>query len=189
MRNKKNLRFLSTITKTLVYILPLIFTFFYNAKAEESIELEPVIVSATRISQEEPSERFEIRSSDSIMFEDDEASHYTSASQALKTHTLTDVRTRGPYGVQADISLRGAPFEENLVLLDGVSLNDPQTGHHNMSLPFTLYDIERVDVTYGPASSVYGSGAMGGALNFVTKKPSDKLSFFGSLPHCVGKHV
>jgi iron complex outermembrane receptor protein len=81
-----------------------------------------------------------------------------------------DVRARGIEGVQADVSIRGSSFEQTLILLDGVKLMDPQTGHHNMNLPVNLNDIERVEVLKGQASSIYGSNAMGGVINFITKK-------------------
>src|ERR1035437_7662019 len=62
-----------------------------------------------------------------------------------------DLRTRGLEGFQADISLRGSSFEQTLILLDGVKLNDSQTGHHNMNLPVNMNDIERVEILKGQA--------------------------------------
>lgn len=79
-----------------------------------------------------------------------------------------DVRQRGPGGVQADVHLRGAGFEQTTVLLNGVRMNDPQTGHHNMDLPVTVADIERIEVLQGDASSLYGPGAVGGVINIIT---------------------
>lgn len=81
-----------------------------------------------------------------------------------------DVRARGLEGVQADVSIRGGSFEQTLILLDGVKLNDPQTGHHNMNLPVNMSDIERVEILKGPASSIYGPDALAGVVNFITKK-------------------
>lgn len=168
-----------TTCKILVYISALVFITPY-CFGEENIQLEPVVVTASRIYPKKSDERRTTRSQDSIMFEEKDALSHFSVAPALKKFSLTDVRTRGPYGVQGDISLRGAPFEQNLVLLDGLSINDPKSGHHNMDLPLTLYDIERIDVTYGPASSVYGSAALGGAINIIPRKPEDELQFFVS---------
>jgi vitamin B12 transporter len=81
-----------------------------------------------------------------------------------------DVRARGLEGVQADVSIRGGSFEQTLILLDGVKLNDPQTGHHNMNLPVNMNDIERVEILKGQASSIYGPNALAGVINFITKK-------------------
>jgi iron complex outermembrane receptor protein len=81
-----------------------------------------------------------------------------------------DVRARGIGGVQADVSIRGGSFEQTLILLDGIKLNDPQTGHHNMNLPVNMSDIERIEILKGPASSIYGPDALAGVINFITKK-------------------
>jgi len=84
-----------------------------------------------------------------------------------------DIRRRGPEGVQTDINIRGTTFEQNTVLIDGVSVSDPQTGHHNMDLPVTAQDIERIEMLKGPASSLYGANAFGGVINIITKRPRE----------------
>lgn len=81
-----------------------------------------------------------------------------------------DVKARGIEGVQADVSIRGGSFEQTLILLDGVKLNDPQTGHHNLNLPVNMNDIERIEILKGQASSIYGPNALAGVINFITKK-------------------
>jgi len=80
-----------------------------------------------------------------------------------------DLQTRGPNGVQSDLSLRGSSSEETLVLLDGVRLSDPQTGHHTLNLPISLGDVERVEILYGHGSHLYGPSAMGGVVNIITR--------------------
>jgi len=85
-----------------------------------------------------------------------------------------DVMTRGVHSIQSDISIRGSGYEQVLILINGMPVNDPQTGHHNMDLPVSLADIERVEIIEGPASSVYGVNAMAGAINIITKKPLKK---------------
>ncbi|MCX5686430.1 MAG: TonB-dependent receptor [Candidatus Omnitrophica bacterium] len=82
-----------------------------------------------------------------------------------------DIRRRGPEGVQSDVNIRGATFEENTVLIDGIRINDPQTGHYTMDLPVTLADVDRIEILKGPASSVYGPNSFGGVINIITKKP------------------
>ena len=84
-----------------------------------------------------------------------------------------DTRARGLEGVQADVSIRGGSFEQTLILLDGVKLNDPQTGHHNMNLPINMNDIERVEILKGQASSIYGPNALAGVINFITKQEAN----------------
>jgi len=82
-----------------------------------------------------------------------------------------DVKQRGPLGVQADMSLRGSTFEQTLVMLNGAKATDPQTGHHQLNIPVSLQDIERVEVLHGHGSSLYGPNAFGGVINILTKQP------------------
>ncbi len=70
----------------------------------------------------------------------------------LEYVTTLDVRQRGSHGVQADLSMRGGSFEQVLVLLNGVRINDPQTGHHNLNIPVSTSDIERIEILEGPGS-------------------------------------
>ncbi len=88
----------------------------------------------------------------------------------LKSLTGADIRQRGIHDIQADISLRGGSFEQTLVLVNGIPFNDPQTGHHSMNLPFSLDDIERIEV-FGPTEggALWSGYAMGGAVNIVTR--------------------
>ncbi len=85
-----------------------------------------------------------------------------------------DIRQRGSHGVQADISMRGGSFEQVLVLLNGVRVNDPQTGHHNLNLPLNTADIERIEILKGPGSRIYGPNAFSGAVNIITKEPGNE---------------
>ncbi|WP_167619372.1 TonB-dependent receptor plug domain-containing protein [Maribellus sediminis] len=81
-----------------------------------------------------------------------------------------DVRQRGAEGVQADVSIRGGTFDQTLILLNGINITDPQTGHHNLNLPVSLAQIERIEVLEGPAARVYGPNAFSGAINIVTRQ-------------------
>lgn len=82
-----------------------------------------------------------------------------------------DIRRRGVMGSQADISLNGGTFEQTLILLNGVKIIDPQTGHNMMNLPINLDAIERIEIIKGAAASVYGINAINGAINIVTRQP------------------
>ncbi len=81
-----------------------------------------------------------------------------------------DVQARGPLGVQADFSLRGATFGQTLVLINGARINDVQSGHHNSDIPVALDEIERIEVLHGPGSSLYGADAFGGTINIITRR-------------------
>jgi len=78
---------------------------------------------------------------------------------------------RQQYGVQSDLTIRGSSFEQVQVLLDGYDLSDPQTGHHLMNLPLGRHDIARLEVLPGHGSALYGSGAFGGTVNVVPRRP------------------
>ena len=80
-----------------------------------------------------------------------------------------DVRARGDKGVQADFVLRGASFGQALVLVDGLRLNDAQSGHHNADFPVSAASIDRIEVVTGAASSAHGADAFGGAIHIVTR--------------------
>lgn len=85
-----------------------------------------------------------------------------------------DIRQRGAGGTQADISIRGGSFDEVLVLLNGVNITDPQTGHYNLDIPLNLSDVTRVEVLEGSAARVLGPNAFSGAINIITDKEERK---------------
>jgi vitamin B12 transporter len=94
-----------------------------------------------------------------------------SVAELLTFVSGVDVRQRGPAGSQADISMDGGTFDETLVLLNGVKVSDPQTGHNMMNLPINIDDIDHIEVLRGSASRVYGLNAITGAINIVTRTP------------------
>ncbi|PID94808.1 MAG: TonB-dependent receptor [Bacteroidales bacterium] len=91
-----------------------------------------------------------------------------------------DVLQRSPHGVQADISLRGGSFDQTAILLNGVNLTNPQTGHYSFDIPVNISDIERIEIVQGPASLVFGAGAFAGGINIITKKDT-KTNIFAKL--------
>jgi iron complex outermembrane receptor protein len=89
-----------------------------------------------------------------------------------------DVRQRGTEGVQADVSIRGGTFDQTLILLNGINITDPQTGHHNLNIPVSLSQIERIEILEGPAARIYGPNAFSGAINIITRQPENNLAKF-----------
>ena len=85
----------------------------------------------------------------------------------------TGVETRSRSGAQADLAIRGSSFEQVVVQVDGVRMNDPQTGHFHLDLTVPVEDIERIEIVRGPASSLYGPDALGGVVNIVTRDGTD----------------
>ena len=93
-----------------------------------------------------------------------------SVNDLLKYAIGVDVRQRGPIGAQTDISIRGGTSEQIIVLLNGINICDPQTGHNVMDLPVDLHDIVRIEVIEGPAGRIYGTSSLVGAINVVTRE-------------------
>ena len=105
-----------------------------------------------------------------------EASAAQSVNDLLKSAVGVDVRQRGGFGIQTDISINGCTFDQITILLNGVNISSPHTGHLAADFPVTLSDIERIEILEGAASRVYGASAFGGAINIVTKRPTPNPS-------------
>lgn len=96
-----------------------------------------------------------------------------SINDLLKYAAGVDVRQRGDIGVQTDISIRGGTFDQITILLNGINICDPQTGHNAADFPVELSEIERIEVLEGPAGRVYGTSSLVGAINIVTRTAKD----------------
>lgn len=97
-----------------------------------------------------------------------------SIEEILNYVASVDIQTRGSHGVQSDISIRGGSFDQNAILLNGINISNPQTGHYSFDIPINLSDIERIEIIHGPSSIIYGSSAFSGGINIITKKGLDK---------------
>ena len=97
----------------------------------------------------------------------------SSVADVLRLASSVDVRARGERGVQTDFAVRGANFGQMLVLVDGVRLNDAQSGHHNGDIPVPLEAVERIEILHGPGSSLFGADAFGGTVNVITRRTAD----------------
>lgn len=108
--------------------------------------------------------------------------------QQLPVHSIDDllryvpgveIQARGPQGSQSDIVLRGGTFQQVLVILDGIRLNDPNTGHFNSYIPISPAEIERIEVLKGASSALYGSDAVGGVIHVISKTFAARLNAAG----------
>ncbi len=100
--------------------------------------------------------------------------------ELLGTVSGVDIRRRNPVGIQADIGIMGGTFEQTQVLLNGIKMSDPQTGHHMMNLPVNLQEISQIQVLKGPGARIYGQNAFTGAVNIITEIPPERgLRLFG----------
>ncbi|WP_439479130.1 TonB-dependent receptor plug domain-containing protein [Chryseobacterium aquaticum] len=93
----------------------------------------------------------------------------TSIDEILQQIPGMDIRRRGANGVQSDIGFRGSSFEQVLLLLNGIRMNDSQTGHNSLNVPVDLEDVERIEVIKGPAARRFGQNAFAGVINIITK--------------------
>lgn len=133
-------------------------------------ELDEVTVTAARI--ETPLAQ-SARSVTVITKAQIEQAPVQSLQELLAYAAHIDVIQRGGHGVQADISIRGGSADQTAILLNGINLTNPHTGHYNLDLPVNLSDIERIEIIHGPSALIYGSGAFSGGINIITKKEID----------------
>ena len=99
-----------------------------------------------------------------------------SINDLLKYAVGVDVRQRGPIGAQTDISIRGGTSEQIILLLNGINICDPQTGHNALDLPVDLSEIVRIEVIEGPAGRIYGTSSLVGAINIVTAPTANDMT-------------
>jgi iron complex outermembrane receptor protein len=107
---------------------------------------------------------------------------------ALRLDSSIDLRQRAP-GTQADLSIRGSSFGQTLVLVNGFRVNDAQSGHHNLDLPIPFESIDRIEMLHGSGSTLYGSDALGGAVNFITAPPAASEITFGAAGGSFGTNT
>ncbi|MFK7972471.1 MAG: TonB-dependent receptor plug domain-containing protein [Bacteroidia bacterium] len=114
----------------------------------------------------------------------------TSIDDLLQYIPGIEVQSRNGFGVQGDITMRGATFTQILVLIDGMRLNDPLTAHFNNNIPVSMAEIERIEVLRGAAAAMFGADAVGGVINIVTKgsqqQSQDQSEISGGLDY--GQH-
>lgn len=146
-------------------------TLIVNAQEELKTDtLRDVIVSSSRISLpfKENSRTIQI-----ITAADIKKLGVTNVADALQQVAGIDVRRQGVNGMQADLYIRGGSFDQTLLLIDGIKVDDPQTGHHTMNLALPIEVIKRIEVIKGPAARVFGQNAFTGAINIVTKDTNE----------------
>ncbi len=143
---------------------------------EKEVTLEEVVVTATRV--ETPIE--EIASSMTVISAKEiERKQKATVSEVLKGIQGLDVVQTGGRGGDTSIFIRGAKSEHTLVMIDGVEVNDPMSPGRSYNFGhLTVDNIERIEVLLGPQSTLYGSDAIGGVINIITKKGEGKPRFF-----------
>jgi len=149
-------------------------TFTFAQKKDSTFQLEEVIIQENRLQIP-----FSETSRNIILVPQEEiqATPVQSLPEVLSYVGGVDVRQRGVFGTSADIGIRGGTFEQTLVLLNGVRMSDPQTGHHALSLPLDFMRISQIEVLKGAAARTYGQNALAGVVNIRTEIPDEKKVF------------
>ena len=138
----------------------------FSVSQDQTTDLDEVVVLSSKLDL--PFSK-NFRTVNIISSEDIKNSPVTNVSDLLQEITGIDVRRRGDGGVQGDLYIRGGGFDQTLLLVDGMKMDDAQTGHHTLNMILPLYLIERVEIIKGPAARIFGQNAFNGAINIVTK--------------------
>ncbi|MBP3773774.1 MAG: TonB-dependent receptor [Bacteroidaceae bacterium] len=133
--------------------------------------LSEIVISGSWIpvSLEESANKVEI-----LTRQDIEQAKVETINDLLKLCSSVDVRQRGSMGVQTDIGIGGGTFDQVSILLNGISINNPHTGHLTADFPVSMNDIERIEIYDGASARYFGSQALNGAINIITRQPSSK---------------
>ncbi|MEW6570143.1 MAG: TonB-dependent receptor [Nitrospirota bacterium] len=155
----------------------LVFLFLSSSAFAEEIRLEEVVVTAARL--EEPLE--ETTSSVTIIrSEDIEKKGIDFLTDALREVPELNLVQNGGSGKVATVLLRGGSSSHTLVMVDGIKVNSPATGSFDFS-GVSVDDVERIEIVKGPQSTFYGSEAMVGVINIITKRGRDKPEAIASF--------
>ncbi len=164
-----------------VLVMTLLFSNLFSQENSEKEKKAPplqheITVTATRI--ETPTR--EVASSVTVISREElERTKKTTLLQALEEIMGLTVIQNGPTGGAASTLIRGGNSEHTLFLMDGVELNDPISPARSFDLAHVaLENVERIEVLRGPQSTLYGSDALSGVINIITRKGQDETRFF-----------
>lgn len=138
---------------------------------ETPANVDQIIVTASRLETTEE----DVGSSVSVVTQEElQQGKYPSVVQALRKVPGLDIVQSGGPGGTASAFIRGADSSQTQVLLDGIELNNPASPNRAFNLTnLTLENVDRIEILRGPQSSIYGSDAMGGVINIISKRAKE----------------
>ena len=149
--------------RTILLLLISIYTFSFSSAQIQ--EIDEVKIISNRAQNENGIKKGYVISNDEI-----QNAPIQSIEDLLEYAVNIDLRQRGIDGIQSDVSIRGGSFEQVLILINGIKINDPQTGHHSMNIPVSIQQIEKIEILTGGSTRIYGNYAYTGVINIITKK-------------------
>lgn len=163
-------------SKRLLLILILIVHYSFPANSQEIkstnqtiLSLEELVVKTEKPSPFQPL----VRVISVIQKSEIESMAVNNIQDLLKYVQGADIRSRGSEGVQADLNILGGTFDQSIVMINGINFTDPQTGHHSLNIPIEIEQIERIELLHGPGAWTEGGIAFSGAINIITKIPTE----------------
>ena len=153
-------------SKLLIIAILILHLNLFSQEKKEIQALDTILIKSTRIDLpfKENARTIQVISAEFI-----KNSAATNVADLLQQVAGVDIRRRGSAGSQADLYIRGGGFDQTLLLIDGIKMDDAQTGHHTMNAALPIEVIERIEIIKGPAARVFGQNAFTGAINIVTK--------------------
>ena len=150
--------------------LILIYLFLSSVLVNAQKVLDEVIINSGRISIPFSEDNRSLIIIDSVFLNNSSAKNL---SEILQQVIGVDIRRRGNDDIQSDLYIRGGSFDQTLLLINGIKVEDSQTGHHQMNLSLPLNLIDKIEILKGPGSRIFGMNAFNGAVNIITKKNSE----------------
>lgn len=158
--------------RTMQYLRTTVLLLFCGIAAHAQKPVTAPATTITVVGSPEPVTLGESERSTVVLDTQQEPLAYGQTEEYLRTDSSLFVAQRGAGGSQADLSVRGTSFEQTLLLLNGLRISDAETTHNNMDLPVPLAAMRSIDVLHGAGSTLYGSDAIGGVVDFVTAEPA-----------------
>ncbi|MBI5097518.1 MAG: TonB-dependent receptor, partial [Nitrospirae bacterium] len=153
-----------------LYLITLIISLCLNtlsfAEERPSLELEPIVITASRI--EEPVSEVPA-SIDVITSHDIEAKQGLTVDEALRGTPGLSISAFGGADPWSGVYLRGADRNQSLIIIDGIKINPPYSQDPAIG-GLLLNNVDRIEVIKGSYSALYGSEAIGGVVNIITQE-------------------